>query len=103
MEEILWPLFSDNNTDNCKCILFLSLQLRSVQEELKVRYTAQHIWTGSELYQVDSDGLIQVNHMTCNPYMVETLLARQEILYKELVECEEDDIARPSKTLVRVQ
>lgn len=60
----------------------------------------QHIWTGSELHRVDSDGLINVSHMTCNPYMVQTLLARQEMLHKELVECEGDDIARPSKTMV---
>ena len=66
-----------------------------------MRYVAQNIWTGAPICTIDSRGLIQVQHSTCNSEMVETLLERQNVLYKEIVESEEEDIARPLKTRVR--
>ena len=46
------------------------------------------------------DGLIQVQHLTFNPFIVEALLKKQENLYVQISECHEEDTARPSPSMV---
>ena len=46
------------------------------------------------------DGLIQVQHLTFNPFIVEALLKKQDYLFVQIGDCREEDTARPSPSMV---
>ena len=91
---------SNLNAVLLRVITSLHFQLTEVQEELRLRYKTQNIWTGSDMCTETDEGMIQVQHLTFNPFVVETLLKRQDYLYAQIGECREEDTARPLPSMV---